>query len=331
MLDERKADVLKAVIEAYTETAQPVGSGAVEALKRFTVSSATIRNDMAYLEKEGYLRQPHTSAGRVPTQKGYRDFVDRLDARKITRRRQAKEVSQFFSQMRGEIEEVLHETAGLLSRLTDYAAVVVEDPEAPQIKSCQLVELNSGTYLVVFVLSNGHVLKHTIETSKSIDDAELAQANTALNSALVGKDLTGDLSLVAKPNSPAANLAKTAIDWLSTGVTTTDRVYVDGASRVVNAFEAVESVSKVLEILEQQLVVVSLLSDVTNEGVTVSIGAEHGVEPLANCSLVVSPYEIDGEQAGSIAVLGPTRMKYPQAISAVAAVSRQLGESLSEG
>jgi len=330
MLDERKSDVLKAVIEAYTETAQPVGSSSIELRDEFSVSTATIRNDMAALESQGYLRQPHTSAGRVPTQKGYRHFVDQIDRKSLVKTKSTQQVSKFFSQMRGEIEEVLRDTAGLLSRLTDYAAVVVDGPESTgEIRSCQLVTLHPKTVLVVIVLSSGQVTKQTIDLAYEVDEDSISAANHSLNTVLRGLSMTKALTI--KSLKSGNKLTNSVLSDLKNQESESGTLYVDGASRVANAFEAVESVSQVLSILEQQLVVVSLLADVTDTGVSVSIGEETGIATLAECSLVVSPYEIDGEYGGSIAVLGPTRMKYPQAISAVAAVSSQLGDRLSEG
>lgn len=330
LLDERKAAILKAVIESYTETAQPVGSSAVAKIGGLTVSAATVRNDMVALEKAGYLRQPHTSAGRVPTQKGYRHFVDRLDPAQIVASDRRK-VSAFFGQMRGEIEEVMRETATLLADLTDYAAVVVDDSdEAATVRSVQLVSLADRTVMLVLVLSSGQVLKNSFDFETDIAPDVVDQASVTLRSSLEGRSLAQPVPLVLSGAEATDALAAQFHGSLATLVDA-ERVYVDGTSKVVQAFEAVESVSQVLTILEQQLVVVSLLADVVERGLTVAIGTETGVEPLSECSLVVSPYEIDGEKAGSIAVLGPTRMNYPQAMSTVAVVSNQLGQRLSEG
>jgi heat-inducible transcriptional repressor len=295
------------------------------------VSSATVRNDMAVLEAEGYLTQPHTSAGRVPTEKGYRYFVDHLGQAELSggdRRR----VADFFTHMRGEIEGMMQETAKLLTSMTNYAALVVDDSDdAADVRSVQLVGLSERVALAVVVLASGQVSKHTIELPTPISDEVLAEANTMLRAAFEGRSLAVAHAVPAAGSAEAVGVARV----VHAAVTGTDRdagrVYVDGTSRVVGAFEAVESVSRVLTILEQQLLVVSLLADVVDRGLTVAIGSETGVAPLAECSLVVSPYEIDGEHAGSIAVLGPTRMNYQQALSAVAAVSHQLGTRLSEG
>ncbi len=330
LLDERKAAILQAVIESYTETAQPVGSSAISKSSELEVSAATIRNDMLALEKAGYLRQPHTSAGRVPTQKGYRHFVDHIDPDQVAtadRRR----VASFFGQMRGEIEEVMRETATLLADLTDSAAVVVdESDEAATIRSVQLVSLAERMVMLVVVLSNGQILKNSFDFETDIAADTMDRATVSLRVALEGRN-PADPGTLSPTGDPSVDALAAQFHAGFGHLVDSDRVYVDGTSRVVQSFEAVESVSQVLTILEQQLVVVSLLADVMERGLTVAIGTETGVEPLAECSLVVSPYEIDGEHAGSIAVLGPTRMNYPQAMSAVAAVSNQLGHRLSEG
>ncbi|MDH3681436.1 MAG: heat-inducible transcriptional repressor HrcA [Acidimicrobiia bacterium] len=331
MLDERKAAILRAVIEEYIDTAQPVGSSAVVAAADVRVSPATVRNDMAVLETEGFLTQPHTSAGRVPTEKGYRHFVDHLDQAKLASS-DRRQVAAFFGQMKGEIEIIMRDTAGLLADLTDYAAVVVDDAEeAVDVRSVQLVGLADRIALAVIVLANGQIIKQTVEFDRKLDDNLLSQADAELRAAFEGHPVTHPGSLEPSGNKAVDMIAAATYSAITDATSETGRVYVDGTARVVNAFQAVESVGRVLTILEQQLVVVSLLADVIDRGLTVAIGSETGMAPLSECSLVVSPYEIDGEHAGSIAVLGPTRMNYQQALSAVAAVSHQLGNRLSEG
>ncbi|MEM8925170.1 MAG: heat-inducible transcriptional repressor HrcA [Actinomycetota bacterium] len=331
MLDERKAAILRTVIEEYIDTAQPVGSSAVVAAADVRVSAATVRNDMAVLESEGYLTQPHTSAGRVPTDKGYRHFVDHLDSAELSGV-QRRTVSAFFDEMKGEIENVMRDTAGLLAKLTDYAAVIVDDSgEAVQVRSVQLVSLSDTIALAVIVLANGSVMKYQVESGQPLDEDDLAVATAALRAAYEANALAAPADMPPTGRAGADALAALVVGAIGGHGEQPGRVYVEGTSRVVNAFEAVESVGRVLTILEQQLVVVSLLADVVDRGMTVAIGSETGVAPLEECSLVVSPYEIEGEHAGSIAVLGPTRMNYAQALSAVAAVSHRLSDRLSEG
>src|SRR4051812_35713858 len=161
-LDERKANILRAVVEEYIETALPVGSGHVARAPGVQVSSATVRNDMATLEQEGYLRQPHTSAGRIPTEKGYRFFVDHLGSPGALRGTDAQQVRTFFERAHGELEQVLQDTSRLLGALTSSAGVVVGPAPATEvrIRSVQLVGLSATATLVVVVLSTGAVEKH---------------------------------------------------------------------------------------------------------------------------------------------------------------------------
>ncbi|MGI8709571.1 MAG: heat-inducible transcriptional repressor HrcA [Acidimicrobiales bacterium] len=332
MLDERKAQILRAVVEEYIQTAQPVGSGHVAAAPGVEVSSATIRNEMAALETDGFLAQPHTSAGRVPTEKGYRFFVDALTEPSLDRSK-AQKVREFFDQAHGEIEQMLADTTRLLTGLTDYAAVVVGPAhEAAAVRSVQVVALAPSTALLVAVLGSGAVEKWTVDLPLGTDDGVLAAAGAHLSGHLIGGPIA-DLVAIATSGHPAVDAVvdrvRAGVD--SAGDVDTDHVFVNGASRMAASFEAVETVRSVLTILEQQLVVVTLLRDVVDRGLNVAIGTETGMQPLADCALVVAPYAVDGEHVGTVGVLGPTRMNYPQALAAVAVVGRRLGRRLSEG
>ena len=332
MLDDRKAAILRAVVEEYIETADPVGSARVASGSGVNVSSATIRNEMAVLEREGYLVQPHTSAGRIPTDKGYRFFVDQLAGPGTLDRPRQQQVRDFFARAHGELEEILHDTTQLLSNLTDYAAVVVgPSHEVATVRSVQLVGLAPRVALLVVVLSNGVIEKRTIELHDEIGEDRLAAITAHLSRHLVGQTLA-EVTSPPPPSDPADQaLIAAAVASLRGGHDgEADHVFVGGVARVARSFEAVETVREVLGTLEQQFVVVTLLRDLIDRGLTVAIGAEHGVEPLAECSVVVAPYEVDGEPTGTIGVLGPTRMHYPQALAAVAVVSRRLSKRLSE-
>jgi len=332
MLDDRKASILRAVVEEYIRTAQPVGSGHVADAPGVAVSSATVRNDMAVLESEGYLVQPHTSAGRIPTEKGYRYFVDHAAAPARLPGADVAQIRTFFTQAHGELEQMLADTSRLLADLTHYASVVTgPPPEAATLRSVQLVGLTGRVGLVVVVLSNGVVDKVTVEFDRDVGEAELAEASAVLAVALIGRTYdTIDGTLIAPADAPIASAALVALVG-GPADPTSGEVYVGGASQVAAAFDAVTQVSEVLRVLEQQFVVVTLLRDVLDRGLSVAIGTETGIEPLAECSVVVAPYEVNGEPAGTIGVLGPTRMNYPQAIATVAVVSRRLGQTLTAG
>ena len=332
MLDERKAAILRAVVEEYIDTAQPVGSGHVATAPGVDVSSATVRNEMATLEADGYLRQPHTSAGRVPTEKGYRFFVDHLRQPRL-QARSADEVRDFFARAHGEVEQMLSQTSRLLSNLTNLTSVVVS-PVASEavLRSVQLVALSASAALVVAVFSDGSVEKHTIDLPGGVHDERVAAAGAHLAAHLSGTSRHAAPRVPPTGDAPTDALVTRAIDAL-TGHPTEDpeHVYVGGAARMAQAFDAIETVREVLGILEQQFVVVSLLRDVIDRGLHVAIGTETGVAPLAECALVVAPYDIEGERVGTIGVLGPTRMNYPQALAAVAVVSHRLSDRLTEG
>jgi heat-inducible transcriptional repressor len=331
-LDHRKAAILNAVVSEYIETAQPVGSAHITGNPGVEVSSATVRSEMAALERDGYLAQPHTSAGRIPTDKGYRFFVDHLGRPGTLGPHERHEVRKFFAHVHGEVEDLLGRTSGLLAGLTDYAAVVVGPRhESATIRSVQLVGLSPRLALLVVVLSDGAVEKRTLDLPAETSDDMLADAAGHLNSCTRGgtlaspgavPELGDDASLNAVIGCGVAALGELG------AAGEPDHVFVGGSSRMASAFDAVETVRSVLSILEQQLVVVELIEDILDRGLSVAIGAEHGFEPLAACALVLAPVAIEGEVAGTIGVVGPTRMHYPRALAAVELVGEQLGEHL---
>ncbi|MEX0766847.1 MAG: heat-inducible transcriptional repressor HrcA [Microthrixaceae bacterium] len=334
MLDDRKSAILRAVVQQYIETAQPVGSSSVSARTEVAVSSATVRNDMTQLERDGYLVQPHTSAGRIPTEKGYRFFVDTLAGPGSLSPTNLRLVRDFFATTHGELEQMLAETSRLLSDVTGTAAVVVgEANEVSTVRSVQLVDLSARTILAVMVMSNGAIVKRTMELSEDATDSQLSSARILVNDAMVGSSLHSALpTLPVSDQQHGMQLATMAVSALREAAEAEGQhMFVDGRSRIAGSFDARETIEAVLGILEQQFVVVSLLKELVDGGLAVSIGSESGVAPLADCSLVVAPYQVGGESVGAIAVLGPTRMNYPETLSAVALVSQRLSHLLTEG
>ena len=333
MLDDRKSAILRAVVQQYIETAQPVGSSTVSARTEVAVSSATVRNDMTQLEREGYLVQPHTSAGRIPTEKGYRFFVDTLTGTESLSPTNVRLVRDFFATTHGELEQMLAETSRLLSDVTGTAAVVVgEANEVSTVRSVQLVDLSPRTILAVMVMSNGAIVKRTMELDQDVTPSELSAAHALVNDRMVGSSLHAPTPKLAVPQQEGTALAAAAVSALREAAEAEGQhMFVDGRSRIAGSFDARETIEAVLGILEQQFVVVSLLKELVDGGLAVSIGSESGVAPLADCSLVVAPYQVGGESVGAIAVLGPTRMNYPETLSAVALVSQRLSRLLTEG
>ncbi|MGH8993417.1 MAG: heat-inducible transcriptional repressor HrcA [Acidimicrobiia bacterium] len=335
-MDERKAAILKAVIEEFVETGQPVGSSTVARATALGVSSATVRNEMAVLEREGYVTHPHTSAGRIPTDKGYRFFVDHLARQGELHVPDRQALTSFFASAHHALEDMLHETSLLLSRMTAHAAVVVgHQADGARVRSVQVVSLHEGSALVVAVLSDGRVERQFIEVGREgIDDNRLVAASAVLDTQLRGATLAELPALLSTGDAATDALATQAREALAIrgSVPMPESVFVGGASRIaadLDAFTAGETVARLLELLEHQYVVVTLVRDLIDQGVTVRIGAENQLEDLRECSVVLARYTVEGQAAGTVGVLGPTRMDYPRAIAAVAAVSRRLGRHLS--
>jgi heat-inducible transcriptional repressor len=222
----------------------------------------------------------------------------------------------------------------LLSELTSYAAVVVgPSHEAATIRSVQLVGLSPLHALLLVVLSDGAVEKRTIELNAEASEELLARAGSVLASHLVGHTLSAPWTVPASGTKSLDRLiaaGRLAFDAMG-GAIDADQVFVGGPARLAESFDAVETVRSVLAILEQQLVVVTLLRDVLDRGLSVAIGTEHGFEPLSSCAVVVAPVTVDGQDLGAVGLLGPTRMDYPRAMAAAHVVGERLGERIGGG
>src|SRR5262245_51055183 len=339
-LDERKAAILRAIVEQHVATAQPVGSQSVAGTSGMNVSSATVRNEMTVLEHEGYIVQPHTSAGRIPTDLGYRYFVDHFTQEGSLPAPQRRAVADFFTLFASAnrvLDDLLHETSHLLARVSSHTAVVVgphAHGDAATIRSIQLVSLQPSLVLALAILSNGSVEKCVLHLGADVDDATIAAAGIALDTQLSGSRLARVPEFVQTGNSGADHLARQARDALSARGEhePIDPLYVGGASRLAaehEAFATAATASRLLELLEHQVELVALVQELLAQGPTVSIGSENTLDDLRDCSIVVAPYRVDGEVAGTVGVLGPTRMDYRQALAAVEAISEQLGRVLS--
>ena len=330
MLDERKTTILRAIVQEYVATGQPVGSAHIATVPEVKVSSATVRNEMAALEQEGYLIQPHTSAGRIPTDKGYRHFVDSITPQGVLDSTRASQVGEFFGAAHGRLEDLLRQTTTLLANITHHTAVVIgPEVERTTVRAVHISRVTPRSATVVVVLSNHNVENETIQLSDDITDEHIGSAVAHLGRLLV------DRSLAEVDAVPSANDAHVdAVCYATINALARHRkdkpVFVGGASSMANAFDAVDVVREVLTTIEQQFVVVTLLQDLLDRGLSVAIGAEHGVEQLSACSVIVAPVVAEGERIGSVGVLGPTRMDYPQALTTVEVVSEELGKRIAE-
>ena len=331
MLDERKTAILRAVVQEYVATGQPVGSTHIATLPSVKVSSATVRNEMATLEQEGYLAQPHTSAGRIPTDKGYRHFVDSISPEGNLAGEQLSQVGDFFQAAHGRLEDLLRHTTTLLANITKHTAVIVgPEVENTTVRAIHISRVTPRTATVVVVLSNHGVENETISVSDGVTDEHCALAVQHLSSMLIDHSLADVATVPSTNDAHVDSVCFATINALSKH--RKDKpMFVGGAASLANAFDAVDVVRDVLTTIEQQFVVVTLLQDLLDRGLSVSIGAEHGIEQLSACSVIVAPVIADGEIIGSVGVLGPTRMNYPQALTTVEVVSSQLGRHIAEG
>jgi heat-inducible transcriptional repressor len=332
-LDPRRAAILEAVVNEYVGSATPVGSAYVASAPGINVSSATVRSDMVALERDGYLVQPHTSAGRIPTDKGYRFFVDHLSPPGVFANAERQRVRHFFDRVHGEMEDMLERASTLLSQLTPYAAVVMSPTHtSATVRSAQLVSLAPHLALLVVVLSDGAVEKRTVELAEEMTENEFGHLNAELQRTCVGNDVASAAGLVSSASGPTHTVLEPVSQALGeiAEAEESEQVFMGGPSRLAESFDAVETVRSVLGILEQQLVVVTLLRDVLDRGLSVAIGTEHGFEPLASCAVVVAPVSIGGNETGAVGLLGPTRMNYPQALAAAHLVSSELSDRMNE-
>jgi heat-inducible transcriptional repressor len=341
-LDERKAAVLRAIVEQYVDTAQPVGSQTVTNTTGLGVSAATVRNEMSLLEREGYIAQPHPSAGRVPTDRGYRYYVDHLAGSGRLPATERRRIVDFFSSATFAMDQLLSQTSHLLAGVTAHAAVVVgPELQAVVVRAANVVLLQPRVVLAVVVLSNGSVEKEVVVFDDDVSEADAADASIRFAQQLGGRRLA---DVLVGDDDPATSDPRQHPDRVADIVNASrialqtrldehhhDALYVGGASRLAAEHDAfvTTKTARLLELLEQHVVLASLMRELLGPGLTVCIGSENTSLDLRECSLVLAPYLVEGEPGGTVGVLGPTRMDYRKAQAAVSAVSQQLGRQLS--
>ena len=338
MLEDRRLAVLRAIVEDYVSTGEPVGSKALVERHSLGVSSATIRNDMAVLEEEGYIAQPHTSAGRVPTDLGYRAFVDRLSGVKPLSSAERRAISDFLAGA-VDLDDVMSRSVRLLAQLTRQVALV-QYPSLVQatVRHIEIVSLSETRLLLVLIADTGRVEQRVIELPAPISDESIGQVRSRLLSAVTGErcsDLAPVLDGVAQefPADVQPQLVVIIATLLEIAVAREEQRIVLGGTanlaRYRDSFAA--NLEPVLEALEEQVVLLRLLGEVSGgDGVTVRIGHENPVEDLYGTSLVGSGYGRDETIVAGLGVVGPTHMDYPASMTAVRSVAQYLSRILSE-
>jgi heat-inducible transcriptional repressor len=327
MLDERKAAILGALVEEYIETGAPVSSRAILERSRLDCSSATVRNELVVLEHEGFVSKPHTSAGRVPTDRGYRYYVDHLSPG-LLRSSARGRIDRFFATFHPEFGRILRETSDLLSEITTYPSVVLGPGlRGRTVRDVHLLGVEPGVALLVLVADGGTVHQSVIRMTTPATPGEIAHAREALVESLAGRPLAeaAEPPDIAHLPSTARSLVGHALHAVADAAGAGRDIYVGGTSRMVELWEDLTKLHRILGLLEREASVLQLLDD-AGEGTTVRLGPEiHASEQ--DLAVVSAPYGV-GDERGRMGVLGPLRMDYRRAISAVEEVSDALGDSL---
>jgi heat-inducible transcriptional repressor len=340
-IDQRKAAVLTAIVRDYVRDGEPVGSKRVTEEHDLGVSAATIRADMAALEDAGYITQPHTSAGRVPTDRGYRFFVDALSSA-IPPTPEQLDAIQGLLLGSGDLEDLLRRTSSVLSRLTRFAALVVAPRlDRSRLRHIELVHLGPHSVLAVLIADTGRVEKRMLDLDRPVAEHDVQRARHALNEAAGGLQLSQAPDVIAGLAAGAPDELRALVEAVADAVTHglgradlgTEQVFVGGTANIAGPgyFDRLEQVQQVYETIEEQVVVLNMLREaLANGDPAVRIGTELPLVELAACSVVAASYETRGGSAGSLGVLGPMRMDYPKTLAAVQAVASSLEKALDE-
>src|SRR5690625_2336875 len=338
MTGDRQIEVLRAIVHDYVHTREPVGSQSIATRHHLGVSPATIRNDMAALEEAGLIAQPHTSAGRIPTDAGYRLFVDQLDVlRKPLSAAERKAIAQFVG---GgiDLDDTLERTVRLLAQLTHQVAVVKYPTlRRSSLRHVELVPASTTRVLLVIITDGGRVEQRTVERGEDVTEELMGEVRARVNAAGVGRrmpelveDLTAVVAAFPEADQPAVEKIITAIvDALQDDVE--ERIILAGTANLARSdVDFSRTITPVLEALEEQVVLLRLLSEMdAGEPLAVRIGAETRTDELSETAVVAGRYGDDTTGVlGQLGVVGPTRMDYASTMAVVHAVSRYLSKTL---
>lgn len=338
-IDSRKQVILKAVVTDYVRTAEPVGSETLAVRYQFGVRSATIRNELAELAEMGYLHQPHTSAGRIPSDLGYRFYVDRLMDAATLSRTEATSARRTLAPRSTEIDTIVEHTCRMLSNLAHYTSLATHPAVGSAVIShITIARVSPRRALAVVVLDSGAVLHELLEFGPGSKRLDPVKATNFLTAKLAGRSLQAAAeSLVYERHEEPEmrDLFDQTLGFIRRiGETSAEeQVHLEGASYIVQQpeFRDAERLEAVLRVLDQRSTLYRLFSSVyLGEDVTVIIGAENPVTEMHDCSFVGARYRIGGRVAGTIGLLGPTRMDYRRAVAAVDFMARNLGDLLTQ-
>ncbi|MVO99475.1 heat-inducible transcriptional repressor HrcA [Paenibacillus lutrae] len=322
MLTERQQMILTAIVDDYIRSAEPIGSRSISKRGDVGFSPATIRNEMSDLEEMGFLEQPHTSAGRIPSHKGYRYYVDHLVQHGSLDAHEVETVKRFFAEKLQAMEEVIQHTANMLSGLTNYTSIVL-GPEVftNTLKHLQIIPISDTTAVAIIVTNTGHVENKTVPIPPGIPVAEIEKVVNLLNARLKGVPLLQFKSKLYTEVADELNKYASGYYELLAMVESVlendekDRIFLSGTTNMLTQpeFKDVDKVKSILDLLEQTPVIFKLVTSSPN-GLQIKIGSENSLAAMNDCSLITATYAFDDKPLGTIGILGPTRMEYAKVI-----------------
>lgn len=337
VLDDRKLKILQAIIQNYLETGEPVGSRTISKLTDLNLSSATIRNEMADLEEQGFIIQPHTSAGRIPSDKGYRLYVDTMLQDKI---QEVEDMKVLLIDRADKIDTLLKQIAKLLAANTNYATLVTKPQyRSRKVKFIQLTEVDDDQILAVILLEGNIVKNKIINTLEKLDKEIILKLNIVFNTFLQGLDLSEiNLTIIQKMKEQAGSysgVVSDILDVIAQAISEEKNVeiYTSGATNMLKYPELsdMDKVSELLNTFEEknqltELIAATPAEDTEKRGIQVYIGSETPVEAMKDCSVVTATYEIEDGVYGKIGIIGPKRMDYEKVVSTLHTLMVQLDE-----
>jgi heat-inducible transcriptional repressor len=328
MLEERRNEILRTLVEEYIKSGEPVSSRTIADSSDLAVSTATIRNELVALERDGYVIQPHTSAGRVPTAAAYRYYVDHLGPSRLRLATQTK-ISGFFDSVHLELSKLLKATSRLLADVTQLPAVVVAPGIAGErIRDIHLVHLTTDLILSMVVTENGRVLQERLRLDSPITPEELSEVERVVSGAVIGISVGANTQLEEEQrralDEHVAGAAEKVIQGVEAAATLDSDVFVGGTQQMAALWEDLSEVQRVLEVVEREAMVLNILARAP--GTSILIGTEL---PVADVDMAVVSTTYDtGTAPGTVGVIGPMRMNYRRVISAVEEVSRELQDRI---
>lgn len=340
MLTERQRMILNAIVDDYIRSAEPVGSRSISKRGDVSYSPATIRNEMADLEELGFLEQPHTSAGRIPSHKGYRYYVDHLAPQDLIKPKELHTLKTFFAEKLNAIEQIVQHAGTILSNMTNYTSILL-GPEVfnTSLRHFQLLPLNENTAVAIIVTNTGQVENKTVSIPAGISILEIEHFVNLLNRKLTGVPIyklkTALYNEIGQEMdryvSHFEDMMSVLDDALDNGQDT-QRLFLSGMTNMLTQpeFREVDKVKSILDLFQETPTMLKMMTSASSPGgIQVRIGTENGHEAFANCSLITATYAIDGEAVGTIGILGPTRMEYARVIGILDILSKDLSRFLS--